>query len=232
MSKKFKLFKNKKEFLTISFILIASILIRFFYYYYDYKSLNPKEFYYADAKVLNSYTAKDDNILKLSANTLTLYMHTKKPLKIGTYVRVKYKLPKKITFFNYLKGVFVYGNILRVYKSYNSKDTLLQKIFSQHKNQDIANIYGAIFLAYPLNRDVREKIANLGLSHLIAISGFHLGILWAIVYTILLIPYRFFQQRYFAYRSSLIDVGLIALIVILIYVIFIGAPPSVLRAFL
>ncbi len=231
MQKKFNLFNNKREFFIISSILIATILIRFFYLYYDYKSLNRDEFYYSDAKVINIYPSKKVFLLKLSANNLTIYLHTPKPLRIDSWIRVKYKIPKKLSFFKYLKGFFVYGRVLEVYKNFNSRELLIKTIYAQHKSKDIANIYSAIFLAYPLNRDIREKIANLGLSHLIAISGFHLGILWSLVYLVLLLPYRFFQQRYFAYRSSIIDVGFVALIILLFYIIYIGAPPSVLRAY-
>ena len=46
------------------------------------------------------------------------------------------------------------------------------------------------FFATPLAKEVREKISLFGVSHLVALSGFHLGILWALVYGGLLLLYR------------------------------------------
>jgi competence protein ComEC len=111
------------------------------------------------------------------------------------------------------------------------KATLLQKVSSQHDSSALASFYNAIFFATPLEKSLREKIALLGVSHLVALSGFHLGILWALVYGFFLLIYRPFQQCYFPYRYALIDVGLLTVGLLGAYLWFVGSPPSLLRSY-
>jgi competence protein ComEC len=71
----------------------------------------------------------------------------------------------------------------------------------------------------------------LGISHLVALSGFHLGILWGLVYGVLLLIYRPFQQRFFPYRHALFDVGIAAMVSLGLYVWFVDLPPSLIRSY-
>jgi competence protein ComEC len=68
-------------------------------------------------------------------------------------------------------------------------------------------------------------------SHLVALSGFHLGILWAVLYGVLLLLYRPLQQRYFPWRYALKDVGLMVVVMLGGYLWLTGAPPSLLRSY-
>ncbi len=72
----------------------------------------------------------------------------------------------------------------------------------------------------------------MGVSHLIALSGFHLGILSGLLFFLLRPIYRVFQQRYFPYRFDLIDVGFIVLIILAGFVWFVGSPPSLIRSYM
>ena len=111
------------------------------------------------------------------------------------------------------------------------KDTLLEKVASQHKNEGLQTFYNAIFFATPLAKDLREKVSMLGVSHLVALSGFHLGILWGLVYGLLYFLYRPFQQKFFPYRHALFDVGLVAMVVLGTYLWFVDFPPSLVRSY-
>ena len=71
----------------------------------------------------------------------------------------------------------------------------------------------------------------LGVSHLVALSGFHLGILWGLVYGLLLLLYRPLQQRFFPYRHALFDVGIVAMMILGVYLWFVDFPPSLLRSY-
>jgi len=71
----------------------------------------------------------------------------------------------------------------------------------------------------------------LGVSHLVALSGFHLGILWGLVYGLLLFLYRPLQQKFFPYRHALFDVGLVAMIFLAVYLWFVDFPPSLVRSY-
>jgi competence protein ComEC len=95
----------------------------------------------------------------------------------------------------------------------------------------MASFYNAIFFATAVDKTLREKISMLGVSHLVALSGFHLGILWGLVYGLLLLFYRPVQQKFFPYRHALLDVGLIVLILLAVYLWFVDFPPSLVRSY-
>ncbi|WP_373029810.1 ComEC/Rec2 family competence protein, partial [Sulfurovum sp.] len=71
----------------------------------------------------------------------------------------------------------------------------------------------------------------LGVSHLVALSGFHLGILWGLVYSLLLLLYRPLQQHFSPYRHALFDVGVVAMVFLGLYVWFVDFPPSLVRSY-
>uniref|UniRef100_UPI003563EE14 ComEC/Rec2 family competence protein n=1 Tax=Sulfurimonas sp. TaxID=2022749 RepID=UPI003563EE14 len=92
-------------------------------------------------------------------------------------------------------------------------------------------IYQALFSAAPLNKDLQTTFSTLGVSHLLAISGFHLGVLSGLLFFLIRPIYNFFQNRYFPYRNSKSDIFLVVAFSLLLYLNFLGSPPSLLRAF-
>jgi len=235
------LFKNKKEFLLVAAVLISIILARLFFIYQDYKELkNLNRYYYTEAQIIKIFPnrgyKKDSNLLKLKdTKGLIFYIYTPNhSIKRYDWLRVKIKLKQNTSFFDYLRGFFAKGYIVeKLEPGFDAKAYVRYLIDKQHDlNSSINTFYHAIFLADPLDRELREKISNLGISHLVAISGFHLGILWILVFTILYIPYRFLQERYFPWRHRNIDLGFITLSILLLFVLFIGAPPAVTRSYI
>jgi competence protein ComEC len=89
----------------------------------------------------------------------------------------------------------------------------------------------ALFLATPLTHLLYERFSTLGISHLFAISGFHLGILSGVIYFILQLLYSQLHSNYFPYRSLPNDLFLATSIVLLGYVFFLEYPPSLVRAY-
>jgi competence protein ComEC len=137
-----------------------------------------------------------------------------------------------ISFWDYLGAFYVKSRIKQKKKlRVDLKQKLKSYVAQQHKDPKLAAFYNAIFFATPLPRELRQKISLLGVSHLVALSGFHLTILWGIVYGILMLLYKPLQQRYFPYRFALRDVGLVSVVILGIYVWFVGAPPSLVRAY-
>ena len=235
------LFRNRKEFLKVAAILIAIIAVRLFFIYGDYKELkNLNGYYYTEAQVLKLYDGKGkkagSTLLKLkSIDGLNFYLYTDKdPPERFDWVRVKLKLKKQSTFFDYLKGFFAYGDIVEhIENGFDAKAFLREQIDKQHPlDGKINTFYHAIFLSDPLDRELRKKISSLGISHLVAISGFHLGILWMIIFGFLYLPYRILQQKYFPWRHRNIDLGFITLLFLLIFVLFVGAPPALVRSYI
>ena len=74
-------------------------------------------------------------------------------------------------------------------------------------------------------------MTHLGVAHLIALSGYHLGLLGAIIMGILNLPYRFLQPSFFPFRNRLFDLGLAGAVLLFAYLFFVDAPPSLIRAY-
>ena len=232
------LFENRKEFLLVSGMLLAIICFRLFLLYGDYREFISKPFYYTNATVLMEYSkegsGKSYQVLKLrdrEGRTFYTTSHSRKRFA-GKMVRVKMFPDDSISFMDYL-GTFYVKTVLkqREERLLAEKERLLKEIASQHKNNDITAFYQAIFLATPLPKNLREKISGLGISHLVALSGFHLTILWGLVYGLLSLLYRPLQQRWFPYRFMLMDLGMVTLGVLGAYLWFVDFPPSLLRSY-
>lgn len=137
-----------------------------------------------------------------------------------------------ISFQDYLGTFYVKSRIRKIEKlPYTFKDKLLDLVSKQHESSAMQSFYKAIFFATPIDKALREKIALLGVSHLVALSGFHLGILWGLVYGLFMLIYKPFQQRFFPYRHALLDMGVLTMGVLGAYLYFVGFPPSLLRSY-
>ncbi|BAF73072.1 ComEC/Rec2 family competence protein [Sulfurovum sp. NBC37-1] len=233
-----KLFETKKSFAWTMAFLLLLFTLRLGWEYTNYKEFISKPFYFTYATVMNAYTKQKGKrsyqVLKLhSDDGLTFYTitHQKKLLQ-NRRLRLQIFPSEQIGFTDYLESFYVKSRIRSNDPvSAGVKEYVLGKVASQHDDPALGAFYNAIFFATPISKEIREKISLLGVSHLVALSGFHLGILWALVYGGLLLLYRPLQQRYFPYRHALFDVGLVAIIVLGIYVWFVGAPPSLIRSY-
>ncbi len=240
MLEKPKLFLNYKEFLLSLFILMVIISIRYAFLYSEYKSFISKPFYFTTVTILQQYNKKRNNknytTLRVYSKNLNLNFFTtiyKDINLLDKKVRLKLFPSKRITFKDYLTSSYIKSNINEIRKSpKNIKSILLNKIALQHKSEILSQFYQAIFLAKPISKTLRESVSKLGISHLIALSGFHLTIVWGILFFILNPIYKLFQQKYFPYRFNLIDIGLIILIVIAIFVYFVDSPASLVRSYI
>lgn len=234
--------KSKKEILlflsVILFILSYSLLIE----YHNYKTLTRFDSNIVTATILKQYKKtkltkkgnfKTYQVLKLKSDSkLVFYTITKNSFK--KYIGKKVGLEiwaGDISFYQYLTTFFVYSKVLSVDKNLSLKEKLNNYLDSKHKDNNISNIYKALYTATPLNYELQHTFSNLGISHLLAISGFHLGVISFMLFFILKYPYTFFQNRFFTYRNSNIDIFIIISILLFTYMIFLDSPPSLLRAF-
>ena len=222
----------------MAIFFLCVIAVRLFIEYHSYQSFISKPFYYTHAEVLGAYEKKKGKrryqVLKLRSDEgLTFYTtHYAKEDFSHKRLRVQVFPDKRIGFRDYL-GTFYAKSRIKDQEPLPQtfKDDLLKKVISQHKDDSLGSFYNAIFFATPLDKDLREKISMLGVSHLVALSGFHLGILWGLVYGLLLLLYRPLQQHFFPYRHALFDVGLAAMILLGTYVWFVDFPPSLVRSY-
>lgn len=233
-----KLFPEKKTFIWFSFVLLSLIVFRLIFTYLEYQEFITKPFYYTEVTVLTSYEKvkhkKRYTVLKLRSDEGFTFYTTTHRKEDFNHKRLRLQLfPNKgIGFEDYLGTFYVKSKIKYQEKMpLTFKDTLLQKVANQHEDIALKSFYNAIFFATSLDRKLREKISMLGVSHLVALSGFHLTILWGLVYGFLLLLYRPLQQKFFPYRHALFDVGLIAMILLGLYVWFVDFPPSLVRSY-
>ncbi len=233
-----KLFPETKTFIWVILFFLLVILIRLFFEYQAYRDFISKPFYYTHAKVLNLYKkSKGDQeyqVLKLRSDEGLTFYTTNYSQDNFDHKRLRLQIfpSRKISFSDYL-GTFYVKSRMKAQEPLPEtfKDTLLEKVASQHEHTSLGSFYNAIFFATFLEKELREKISMLGVSHLVALSGFHLGILWGLVYGLLLLLYRPLQQHFFPYRHALFDVGAVAMLLLGVYLWFVDFPPSLLRSY-
>jgi len=233
-----KLFPEKQTFIWFVSILLLLIVIRLAFHYHAYQEFISKPFYYTTSTVITSYEKTKNNkqykVLKLKSDEGFTFYTTSHRRENFNHKRLRLQIfpNESIKFRDYLGTFYVKSKIKHQEKlPIIVKDKLLNYVAKQHQNSALATFYNAIFFATPLEKALREKIALLGVSHLVALSGFHLSILWGLVYGLLLLLYRPLQQKYFPYRHALFDVGIVAMGILGFYVWFVGYPPSLLRSY-
>ncbi len=232
------LFESKKEFGIIAGILLTILLFRLLILHTQYYEFISKPFYYTQAYVLSQYTkrinGKPYQVLKLKEDRGKIFYTTNYyPRELsGKIVRVKMLPNNKISFLDYL-GTFYINTIIKESKDApkSEKSKILDLIATQHDNAEMSAFYQAIFLATSVPKKLRDKISGLGVSHLVALSGFHLTILWGLIYGILTFFYTFTQKKWFPYRFSLLDMGALTLLILWVYLWFVDYPPSLLRSY-
>jgi len=233
-----KLFEEWKHFVLTLAALLFLLLLRLGFEYHAYQQFISLPFFFTDAKVLAAYDKQKENrryrVLKLKSkegHTFFTTTHQKGNLA-DKRLRLQLFPDEHISFWDYLGTFYVKSRIKQTeQKSLTFKERLYEKVVQQHLDPSLQSFYNAIFFATPLPKEMRQKISLLGISHLVALSGFHLGILWGLVYGMLLLLYRPLQQRYFPYRFALLDVGGVSILILGFYVWFVGTPPSLLRAY-
>ncbi len=233
-----KLFLETRHFLVAMALLILLIMLRLSWSYQSYTNFISKPFYYLNVEVISSYKKSRDGreykVLKLrSDDGMTFFSSTNRKEDLqNKLLRVQIYPNENISFIDYLGYFYLKSRIKSIEDvETTTKDILLSKVSSQHKEESLASFYNAIFFATPLQKELREKISSLGVSHLVALSGFHLSILWGLIYGVLTFLYRPFQRRYFPYRYVLFDMGVVAIVLLGTYVWFVDFPPSLVRSY-
>lgn len=223
---------NSKQWLISIFIFFVLFSVNIFFEYLSYTKLKSSPIFQTNAQVINIYFKKDYNVLKLKSEDFEFFTSVSKDIDFQKLDYVSISLiTTQISFYNYLKNF--YANSFNLYKlNKNSlKKDINNFIYSQHTNQNISEIFSAIFLAVPTNTYLRDVFSVYSISHLIAISGFHLAVLSAVIYFMLYYPYSFIHKRFFPYRNIRYDLVLFSIIILFFYLLFTNLVPSLLRAF-
>ena len=230
-----KLLHTPKSYLY--YILIVATISGFslLFTYHDYTNL--KQFDSYKAKALLLFTRYNETKHRYLIgfrynNTLKGYIYSKKDYSasVGHYVDVV-TYTTKLTFIEYLKKRrYFHGYIAKVYPDKPLQYRLADLIVSAHYNKEIGALYATLFCATPLPKAMYEQITLLGIPHLVAISGYHLSLLFMLLYAVFNIFYKPIHRRYFPFRHRKRDVTVVVMALLYGYGTFLAFPPSVMRA--
>jgi competence protein ComEC len=234
------LFITLKERMIFWIVLLFILLGSLAYHYYNYQKLIEKPIYYTTAIVLKQYIKTKDSgktytVLKLKdKNGFLFYITSYQDLRELKMHHVNVALiTKSITFLDSIKSFFAPSFNLGVLpKEPNLRRDLASSITVQHQDKNLASLFSALFIAIPLEYEMRQSVTTLGIAHLTALSGYHLGLLSTILFFLLKIVYSPLHKRYFPYRNIYFDLGALILIILFGFLLLADSPPSLLRAYI
>jgi competence protein ComEC len=233
------LFDNRKEIAFFGLFIAFIFAINLFFKYQTYQNLTSSKFNNTKATILNQYQkvskkGKPYYVLRLKSDDGYKFITTNyediRDLK-NRSVRVGI-ITDKISFLDFLKGFYAPTFDIELLEYQDSiREKVATFIKEQHKDKLMGELFSALFLATPISKDLREKISIFGVSHLVAISGYHLGFLYGVLMVVLAFFYKFFQDRYFPYRNRVFDLSIIIISLLFLYAYFLDFTPSILRSF-
>ncbi|MBF7045758.1 ComEC/Rec2 family competence protein [Campylobacter volucris] len=227
-----------REFFILFLCFLAIFLLNIFYEYKNYQNFKlTKHLYLKDNIVLSSYTkenkyGKKYQVLKLKNSNFNFYTISYKNLTFDKNKTLSLRIiTKDISFKNYLsKSFFAPSYDFNQTSFIQNQNTIINYFLNQHTNEKIKEFYGALFFAKAISKDLRQDVNFYGIAHLIAISGYHLGLLFSFCFVIFAPLYAFFQKRYFPYRSLKLDLSVFAFVLLIAYMYLIDFTPSYTRA--
>ena len=225
--------KNYSKRIVSIILLILIFLINLSIEYSKYLDFIDEEIYETKVEVLNIYEKPTNNILRLKAQDFDFFVNIDKSEEIKKSDMLNMAIISlNISFWDYLKGFYttiIYFD--KIEKTPKFIDKIIEKINSNHEDEMIKELFQTLFLGTTISKELRDICTNYGISHVIALSGFHLAVLSFTIYWVLYFPYSFFHQRYFSYRNKKYDLILISLVFLFYYLILTDIIPSLLRAF-
>ncbi|WRG22880.1 ComEC/Rec2 family competence protein [Helicobacter pylori] len=233
----FELLTTPKEYLWCGVVLSLLLAINLYLECLNYQRLDFSKPTSLNAQILLQYPKIKDQktyfVLKLQSKGMIFYTTIKEPLKDLQYRHAQFfgKI-KSCSFLESLKSCFFQTYSFSLTRKQDFKSHLRHFIDSAHSNALVGNLYRALFIGDSLNKDLRDRANALGINHLLAISGFHLGILSVSVYFLFSLFYTPLQKRYFPYRNAFYDIGVLVWVFLLGYLLLLDFLPSFFRAFL
>ncbi|MDA3056369.1 ComEC/Rec2 family competence protein [Campylobacter sp. CN_NA1] len=258
--KKLEIFENKREILLFLLFSLSVFILNLGFCYKDFYEFKSQKYRFYNAQILQNYEKTNAKgriyrVLRLKTSEFEFYTTTKKDfetsgaktLNIGVitqnvkfidFVKKRFYMPSfklKPKFENSINSGRNSTQSLQnspnlKTKFANLKQNAINFITAQHKNSKMQELYSALYFATPISRELRANVTNWGIAHIIAISGFHLGIIFGICFFIFKPVYKFFQKRYFPYRSVNFDISIFVFILMSFYLLVLDFTPSFLRS--
>ncbi len=233
-----ELLASSKEWAIVLLLALCVGIFTLFLEYRDFLALKQENKARIRAEVVLQYPKSDERgvrtVLKLkTARGVSFYTTSREPLRDLLFRTLLVRIDtSKLTFYRYLKGGFyAYATDMILLKERDKRMYIRNLIDAQHNCALAGSFYRTLFLADSLAKPLRDGAAKLGISHLLAISGFHLGVLSLVLWGIFYPIYRAFHRRFFPYRNAYFDLGAIVLLILAGYLVILGESPSFLRAF-
>ena len=225
------LFGSFGERLVAFGVLLVLFLANLGLEYHTYQNFWSKKRRYTQAQVLNRYRKRGHWVLRLrSKEGASFYTTSNEDLKDLRGRRVELLLfGQKPIFFDYLHSFYAPSYIIGVLPK-NLRESLWERIASQHQSQLAKELFGTLFLAMPIQRDFRQMLSNFGISHLVAISGFHMGLLFGFFSFMLYFVLRPVWQSLWPWANLKRLVFALAFAAVVGYAAFLGLVPSVVRS--
>lgn len=243
--KQIELFSSKIQFSAFIGIILMILAANLTYHYYDFKNFKAEPTRILNAKILQAYEkinkkGKIYKVIKLKTNDFEFYTTSRKDANLSVNQNVEIGVfTKNVKFKDYLGKRFYMPNF-KILPSFdaskkagiftNFKEKMINFIVSQHENEKMREFYSTLYFATDMSKELRANVTNWGIAHIVSISGFHIGIIFSFIFITLLPIYRFFQNRYFPYRSAKIDITNMIMIFLLIYLFVLDFTPSFLRS--
>lgn len=235
------LFTRKKEILIAFLVVLLLGCISVGIEYQNYQSFIKEPLHVSKAIVLNHYQKTNEkgrtyDVFKLQLESgVSFYTVSWKPktIPLKSKVKVKFKI-ENLSFLKYMQGF--YATSLSLYEV-DEDDTffdvrkLYRWIEKQHEDAKATEFYTTLLFATPISKELREDVQKWGITHLIAISGYNVGVISFLLFFFLKPMYQFFQDRYFPYRNATADLSVVVFIFLFAYMCIIDFVPSFLRAF-
>lgn len=229
------LFANNKErafflgFLIIIFTCVIS------HKYFIFHKLSYEKTPKVDAKVVLQYKKIKNNkeyfVLKLKSSFGYFYTTSKEDLANIQDRNISLRIIfKNISFIDFLSGFYAPSFNLILLQDRSIQNTIKSFILKQHNEEMMQKYYLSLLLADPLPNEWRSLAQDYGISHIFAISGYHVGILSMICIFVVGLIYTPLHKRYFPYRNKFYDIGMIVLVVLFAYYLLLTQSPSYLRA--
>ncbi|WP_261517513.1 ComEC/Rec2 family competence protein [Campylobacter lanienae] len=230
------IFANFKQFGIFVAICVGILAINLYIEFKNYEKFisSPYSFIKADLLFSDKRQGKNGDyyILQFKSDEFIFYTRSKNlpkcsSCKVGVAT-------KNLKFKNYITGRFFLPSfkIVEFIKPPSITNHLKSAIISQHSDSKIQELYSALYLATPMSKELRQNVTNWGIAHIIAISGFHLSVIFVFIFFIAKFTIMPLQDRYFPYLNLRFYISLILFILMGFYLYILDFTPSFLRSYI
>ncbi len=230
-----------KKFKEFIYLILVCVLIFAFNIGLEYKEFlifkEQKHISIESAKVLQSYTktrksGKDYRVLKLETSNFSFYTTTKAENNFSRFDELSLKaITSAVSFKDFLsKRFYMPAYDFKLLSKNNFKHKIVPYFLNQHSDEKLREFYGALFFALPVSLELRTDVNFYGIAHLIAISGYHIALIFSLIFFIFAPIYGFFQKRFFPYRNLKLDLSVAIFIFLFFYAYLLGFVPSYVRS--